>query len=328
MSINLSVFLIKPYYFIRRYTTIFLLLIGGISFYSSTYAESCWISQETLGLGTANSQGSITASTTLKINCNSNYDKPVAYKICLVVDSTDPNSYDPRSMISYDTYPAPLLHYNLYYDVAKTQKIPNTNNQTNAKCQSFQVSANSGNPGTTIVIYGQIIPGQNVPAGFYRTNTATLKLLYNYRYGIELPSDSTVLANPITATNYLLVNSTYENSCLILSASDIDFGSVEAINNSLTRSGTIQLACPTGTNMKVSLDNGNNALGSQRRMRNQSGNYIQYNLSQDIGGNIAWTGNTVYSFSTPSIPVYATVLPQKIEGIGQYSDTVTITLTY
>ena len=321
--------MLKIFYLIRQYAAMLLLFVSCTFFYSSSYAaETCWISGGNLVLGTANSKGSTIASTTLSIGCNSNYEKPIAYKMCLVIDSNDPVSYDPRSMINYSTYPAPLLNYNLYYDVTKTNKIPNTNAQTNVRCQSFQVPANSGNPNTTQTIYGQVIPGQNVSAGSYQANTTTLTLIYGFRYGTEPPSDSFVLAKPTIATNHLNVNSNYENSCLILSASDIDFGSVERLDSSLTQSGTIKLSCPTGTNMKVSLNNGNNALSSQRRMRNKTGDYLEYSLFQDVAGSYAWQGNNAYSFSTQSIPVYAKILPQKIQGVGQYDDTVTITLTY
>lgn len=328
MSINLSVYLLKTFYLSRQYATILLLFLSCTFFYSSSYAETCWISGGNLGLGTANSQGSTIVSTTLSISCNSNYEQPIAYKVCLSIDSIDPISYDPRSMINYSTYPAPLLNYNLYYDVTKTKKIPNTNERTNVECQAFQVPANSGNPSTTQTIYGQVLPGQNVSAGSYKANSTTLKLIYASRYGTESPSKSVVLANSNIATNHLDVNSNYENTCLILSASDIDFGSVERLNSSLTQSGTIQLSCPTGTNMKVSLNNGNNALSSQRRMRNKSGDYLEYSLFQDVAGSTVWQGNNEYSFSKQVIPVYAKIFPQKIQGIGQYDDTVTITLTY
>lgn len=328
MSIKPQFYLFHGFGFIKRFMGMVWLILGCCLFYSSAHAESCWVSGGTLNLGTVNAQGSSTVSTDITVNCNSNWSQPVAYNMCMVVDSMDPSGNDPRSMISYNTYPAPLLNYNLYYDAARTRKIPASEAKASAQCQSFQVSENSGNPSTLIKIYGQVLAGQNVAAGYYKTNNMSLKLLYAYRYGTQFPTDLETLASQNTANNYMLVQANYENSCLIVSASDIDFGAVERINNILVRSGTIQLACPNGTNMKVSLDNGLNFSGSQRRMKNASGRYIQYNLYQDASHVTAWQGNTLYSISNPAIPVYAVISPQNTDSAGQYSDTITVTLTY
>ena len=296
--------------------------------YSVAHAENCWVGSSTLSMGAVNAQGSSVVSTDVTVNCNSNNTQTVAYRMCFVVDSDNPAGIDPRSMISYDTYPAPTLKYNLYYNAAKTQVIPDSNTLSTVQCQTFLVPANSGSPSTTIKIYGQVVSGQNVPAGAYKTNNMTAKLLYAYRYGTTPPTDASTLASKGSASNYMLVNANFENSCLILSGSDIDFGAVTNLNNTLTRSGTIQMSCPTGTNMKVSLSNGNNALSNQRRMKNLTNNYIQYNLYQDASLTTAWQGNIAYSFSNQTIPVYAVILPQTIESIGQYFDTIIVTLTY
>lgn len=329
MSITHQFNRIKAYGLIKLLASMSLLFLAYSICSSSAYAESCWVSGGNLSLGTANIQGSMTASTDITVTCNSNWSQPVTYKICMVVDSIDPAAKDPRTMINYDNYPASLLNYNLYYDVARTRKIPNSDAKNTAQCQSVQVGANTGSPSTLVKMYGQVLAGQNVPAGSYKTNSTSIKLYYAYRYGLEVPSDLEALASQNNiATNYIVVNSNYENSCLILFASDIDFGSVELLNNTLYRSGTIQLACPTSTNMKVSLNNGINPLGSQRRMKNSLGSYIQYSLYQDPSHSNAWQADTLYSITNHTIPVYAIVPSQSISSIGKYSDIITVTLTY
>ena len=328
MSINHRFHRIRAYSLIKRLAWMSLFFLAYSIGSSSAYAESCWVGGGNLSLGTANIQGSMTASTDITVTCNSNWSQPVTYKMCMVVDSIDPAAKDPRTMINYDTNPASLLNYNLYYDVARTRKIPNSDAKNTAQCQSVRVGAKTGNPSTLIKMYGQVLAGQNVPAGSYKTNNVSIKLYYAYRYGLDAPSDLEALASQSSPTNNMVVNSNYENSCLILSASDIDFGSVELLNNNLYSSGTIQLACPTGTNMKVSLDNGINPLGSQRRMKNSLGSYIQYNLYQNPSHSNAWQANTLYSITNQTIPVYAMVPSQRINSIGKYSDTITVTLTY
>ena len=92
--------------------------------------------------------------------------------------------------------------------------------------------------------------------------------------------------------------------------------------------GSIQLACPTGASMQVSLDHGINAQGQQRRMRNVLGDYIRYNLYRDASRSQTWQGNVFYAVDSRTVPVYAAVPVQPITSVGQYSDTITVTLTY
>lgn len=325
MSVNYS------HWFKMNYSSQYLVCIGLLLFscgliYSPAHAESCWIGGATLSLGTSNAQGSSMASTDVTVTCNSNWSQPITYKMCLVIDSTGPSGNDPRSMISYN--PETLLKYHLYYDAARAYKIPGSDRKNQAQCQTFQVEAGQGNPSTPIKIYGQVLAGQVVPARGYTTNSVNLKLYSTFRYGSVTPSNEEVFANSNTGNNNLIVNSNYENSCLIQSATDIDFGAVEHLKNPLFGSGLIRLACPAGTSMQVSLDNGINALGTQRRMRNAVGSYIQYNLYKDASRSQTWQGNVFYPVDNQSVPVYAAVSAQTISTVGQYSDTITVTLTY
>jgi len=326
MPMNLNdVFKVKK--LMKRLIPVSFLFLGCSIFYTPAYAEHCWLGQSpTLSLGTSNAQGSAMVSTDVIASCNSNSRQPITYKMCLVIDSTSPSGNDPRSMISYN--PETLLKYHLYYDAARAYKIPGSDRRNQAQCQTFQVEAGQGNPSTPIKIYGQVLAGQVVPAKGYTTNSVSVKLYSAFRYGSAIPSNEEVFANSYTGHNNLVVNSNYENSCLIQSATDIDFGAVEHLNNPLFGSGLIQLACPAGTRMQVSLDHGINAIGTQRRMRNAVGNYIQYNLYKDASRSQTWQGNVFYPVDNQSVPVYAAVPAQTITSVGQYSDTITVTLTY
>lgn len=326
MSINLYKSKINHHRFIERYIFTALLFMCCSLFYSSAHAESCWISGGNLSFGTVNAQGSSTVSTNIAVTCNPNYnDKVITYRICLAIDSTDPSGNDPRRMVIYN--PQQYLNYYLYYDAALTQVIPDSNNKNNIICQTMQLQP-SQQQTKQILVYGKVLSGQNVSAGYYKTNSIALKLFHAYREGSEPPSDIEALANQSAGTNNMVINANYENSCLIVSATDIDFGTVDRLTAPRYQSGTIQLACPTGTNWKVSLDNGINASGTQRRMKNAQGSYLDYALYQDASRSILWQGNTQYSFSNQTIPVYGAIPAQDINSVGQYSDTITVTLTY
>lgn len=90
MSITHQFNRIKAYGLIKRLACMSLLFLAYSICSSSAYAESCWVSGGNLSLGTANIQGSMTASTDITVTCNSNWSQPVTYKICMVVDSIDP----------------------------------------------------------------------------------------------------------------------------------------------------------------------------------------------------------------------------------------------
>lgn len=327
MSISFRTDLYKPFGSIKRLSVMHLFGLSLMAVYAPAYAaESCWIGGANLQLGNANIQGSPTVSTEVTVTCNSNWNQDITYKMCLTIDSTDPAGNDPRQMISYS--PPSLLKYQLYYDAARSRKIPSSDLKNQARCQTFHVAAKKGNSSDLIKIYGQVLPGQNVPAAFYKTNTVTMKLYFASKYGSQAPTDEDVQSRQDSESNHMVVNSNYENSCLIQSATDIDFGTVEQIKSPISGSGKIQLACPQGTKMKVSLNEGLNAAGPQRRMRNMSGDYIQYNLYRDTNRSQAWVNNNFYPVDEQTIQIYANVMPQPIRSVGRYSDTVTVTLTY
>lgn len=124
-------------------------------------------------------------------------------------------------------------------------------------------------------------------------------------------------------------------SCTVTS-NEVNFGSYDVFSNSpLNASGTIKVRCtPASTNYSISLNNGLNGPITDRRMRNSIGNgTLGYNLYTDAtfatiwgdgtGGGVIVNGNKNQDFT-----VYGRIPPQQDVGVGNYSDVITVTVSF
>lgn len=137
-----------------------------------------------------------------------------------------------------------------------------------------------------------------------------------------------------TATGQFNVKMTITASCTVGTAADLDFGTAGSIASNVDATTNLQVTCTNGATYNVGLSNGGNFSGGTRRMISGS-NFINYELYRDSGrsqpfGNtvgtdtVAGTGNG----AAQSIPVYGRVPAQPGVAVGDYTDVVTITVTY
>jgi spore coat protein U-like protein len=97
------------------------------------------------------------------------------------------------------------------------------------------------------------------------------------------------------------------------------------------------------TPYSISLNNGQNASGSQRRMSGGAGNYVSYGLYTDAGYSQPWTSTTSTTSCTggtgtcvlgtgtgsnQNLTIYGQVPPQTAPATGAYTDTVVVTVTF
>lgn len=162
---------------------------------------------------------------------------------------------------------------------------------------------------------------------------------------------ATVFAIPAvqaaTATGTLTVKATVAASCTINTSSTgtttgavLDFGTVSSFAANVdastsTNSGSkVGVLCNNGTAWTLAMDAGENVSGTQRQMAGGSSEFIPYNLFSDstlttaIGINttaLSDTGNgTQQTYDIyGQIPAGST-----LPSVGNYVDTITMTLTY
>lgn len=144
-------------------------------------------------------------------------------------------------------------------------------------------------------------------------------------------------ANASTAQTTMAVTATTLSACSVV-ALPLVFGNVNQVSGTATDSQTtLTVVCTPGVNYSVGLDQGAHAVGGTRNMQAALGTAtIPYNLYSDSTRTTAW-GNTV---NTDTVSGTAVVLPgiynvygrvpanAPLVGIGAYTDTVTVTVTF
>jgi spore coat protein U-like protein len=139
-----------------------------------------------------------------------------------------------------------------------------------------------------------------------------------------------------TATTSFQVTATVPDSCVV-AANDLSFGNYDPVSGSdLDGSSTIDVTCTLGTSYDIGLDKGvgSGATVASRKMASGS-DLLDYGLYQDAGRNTVW-GDTVASDTVSgtgtgavqSYTVYGRVPASQVVPVGNYSDTITVTVTF
>ena len=139
------------------------------------------------------------------------------------------------------------------------------------------------------------------------------------------------------ATQSLPVSATVPNDCAFSGgAATLNFGSYSPIGanatSNLDATGSFNISCTAGTTGSIALDLGSNASGATRRMSSGT-NFLNYEIYTDSGHTTVWNNvNLVNYTAVSSAPVtqtiYGSVPGGQNVGAGNYTDTVTITVTF
>lgn len=156
-------------------------------------------------------------------------------------------------------------------------------------------------------------------------------------------------ATPTPSSASFPVSATVSSGCLVVGNPSqttgvgfgkLDFGTHPAtlggsVNASLSMSAgsMAQVQCTPGVTVTMTLDGGQNASGTQRRMKLGTGNYLPYVLYTAPGGTtplMPGVGVSVNASSGPiSLPVYGVAtMPSTGLPAGQYSDTVQVLFSW
>jgi spore coat protein U-like protein len=143
------------------------------------------------------------------------------------------------------------------------------------------------------------------------------------------------------------VGATLATFCTV-SATSVAFGSVNAGAAAANTAARVTLACNKGATVsRVALNNGSNATGTQKRMRNPvSGDFLNYRIDRPTGATFStcpvagagpeWNNaNRIVAtslFTTTGGPkqinICASIPAAQYPTAGNYSDTVQVTATY
>src|SRR5271166_7127276 len=143
-------------------------------------------------------------------------------------------------------------------------------------------------------------------------------------------------SNATQVTSNFSVQLTMTTSCVINSASTLNFGSQGVLTTAVNNTSTLQVQCTNTTPYNIGLDagQGTGATVAVRKMTSGA-NTINYSLYSDTGRTTVW-GNTVGTNTvagtgngaSQSYTVYGRVPPQTTPAAATYTDTITVTVTY
>lgn len=144
-------------------------------------------------------------------------------------------------------------------------------------------------------------------------------------------------AQAATATDTMAVTATVQSACAV-TATGMAFGSYDpTVLTNHDATTTIQVNCTSGTSYTVGLSAGlaTGATVSARKMVNGS-NLLPYSLYRDASRTQNWgntagvdsTSATVATSTPATLTVYGRIAGLQNVPAGNYSDTVTVTVTY
>ena len=140
-----------------------------------------------------------------------------------------------------------------------------------------------------------------------------------------------------TATTTMAVQVTITATCLINSASTLNFGnSIGVLSANVDQQSAIQITCTNSTPYTIGLNAGAGTGATVATRKLTSGaNTVNYTLYSNSGRTTVW-GNTISTDtvagtgngSAQNYTVYGRIPAQTTPAPGSYTDTITVTVTY
>lgn len=307
-----------------------LMLTGGLWMRPAQAAISCSASMSNLTFTVDPLTGQATGSTaTFRYSCTNASNSTRSAMVCASIGEPNGGQTNPRLM---SDSAGDTLRFDLFQDAAYSQiwgsqffgsltpyHIPIT-------LTRFQTRSGSA------TLHGRVEGNQfTVPPGTYQDNY----LNYDTALTINEVGGNTPPANCGGSTaDYFpfLVSATVAKNCLV-SASPLDFGTTTGVlsaNVDVNTSLTAQ--CTGGTPYTVSLDDGQNAVGTTRRMKGLgSGQYVTYELYTDAGRTNRWgtsSSSGTGSGNAQPLTVFGRVPAQTTPKADTYTDLITVTVSY
>jgi spore coat protein U-like protein len=142
-------------------------------------------------------------------------------------------------------------------------------------------------------------------------------------------------ARAATATGSFNVQVTISSTCVVTSATTLDFGAQGVLSANVDQTSTITITCTNTTPYNIGLNQGVNGSSVTTRQMKSGSALINYSLFQDAGRTVNW-GNTVGTDTVAStgtgsaqpFTVFGRIPPQTTPAAGLYTDTITITVTF
>ncbi|MBR8161927.1 spore coat protein U domain-containing protein [Burkholderia vietnamiensis] len=299
------------------------------------HAESCTATASTVNFGSVSpiSRAAVVATGTVNVTCTwSAVTLTPNVLVCLNLGGTSP-----RSLVNGSN----AMQYDLYLDAAHSVAWGSIYSGTTPASVTLVKPALGTSASATVTIYGQITANQpTVPTTGNSTTT------YSQTFGGNTTSINTgfyLLGAPTcpsltspSGTFPFTVTANVVNNCNI-TASNVSFGTASVLSKALAATGSITAQCTNGDAWKIALNGGSSGNVAARQMqRSGGGGVINYGLYTDAGHSTLWGDGTAGSSTATGVgtgtsqvvTVYGSVPVQTTPAPGNYSDTITATISF
>lgn len=146
---------------------------------------------------------------------------------------------------------------------------------------------------------------------------------------------TSIEADAATVTGNFQVQINIQANCVVVSASDLNFGNVGVLSANIDSTSTISVQCTTSTPYTIAFNQGVNGGSVTTRQMAGAGGLINYSLFRDAGRTQNW-GSTAGSDTVAGVgngavqnyTVYGRVPAQTTPAPALYTDIITVTVTY
>lgn len=192
----------------------------------------------------------------------------------------------------------------------------------------------------SVTVYGRIaanqpaVPTVNNSSTSYRQNFNGTSTELSYAFYGFIEPDCTML--PSVGRFPFVVSATVVNDCRI-AAANVNFGAVSVTTARLRSVGSISARCTNGDAWRIALSGGSSGNAAARKMqRSGGGGELVYQLYLDSAHATVWgdgaggtsTGTGTGSGYTTMLSIYGEVPAQNTPAPGNYSDTITATISF
>ena len=276
----------------------------------------------------------VDTTSTLTVTCSGGSGGAGGQRICVNIGAGSASDATSRQLTGPGGNKA---RFDLYQDAARTTLWGSWQTGFDTAGVKLEVARNTT---TNVTVFGRFFGSQQtaVPGSYTSTFSANPFITYDDKnqVGTNCPVGS------LTASTSTSATATITSNCNI-STSALNFGSTSLLSGNVDATGTINVQCNNTLPYSLGLNNGSNASGSQRRMKQGTTNFVNYDLYTDAGRTSAWTTTTSATSCTGGtstcitdtgtgvsqpITVYGRVPSQSSALPGSYADTVLVTVTF
>ncbi|UPG86157.1 spore coat U domain-containing protein [Luteibacter aegosomatis] len=289
--------------------------------------------------------GVVNVSATLNYRCV--YSGPLAelfgsfITACASFGTDDLGNLSPRTLVNPSS---DRMQYQVYQDAVGTVwgTLGNATYGPRTFILSIGILSNGAQITGSLPVYGRVSAAQGTLSPGNYTGTLTSSLTYSHNdalLSLGLPPATCTsggTGGPFTVAGpTMTVTASVAPKCTFGAATDLLFGNVPGLLTAATdQTSLLRITCTNRAAYQLGLDNGANASGTQRRMA-AGGAFVNYELYKDSQRTLRWGGtlnsDTLSRSGTgteETVTVYGRVPAQAAVAAGNYSDLITVTVTY